>query len=255
VVAPDVPAERIDESDLIDQMEKGAKHNSNIETRKANRNQAVQDIAAKLEKGLQLRAEAERIIAEADKLAQEAGQLKAKLESAPPLPEPIDLSVLRQKIAGAKGINQAISDKEKKTQFLADAERIEAEAKKLTDNIAEREAGKMLSISIAQLPVEGIAFGDGEVLMNGVPLDQASDAEKIKISVAIAMALNPKLKVIRIRDGSLLDASSMKIIADMAAEKDFQIWVEKVDESGKIGFVIEDGQLKTENKLQEKTAI
>jgi hypothetical protein len=39
----------------------------------------------------------------------------------------------------------------------------------------------------------------------------------------------------------------MKILEEMVDEKDFQCWIERVDSSGKIGFVIENGQL----KLQE----
>jgi len=33
----------------------------------------------------------------------------------------------------------------------------------------------------------------------------------------------------------------------MVKDKDFQAWIEKVDETGKIGFYIEDGELITEN--------
>ncbi len=80
-------------------------------------------------------------------------------------------------------------------------------------------------------------------MLNGVPLTQASDAEQLRASLAIAMALNPKLRVIRVRDGSLLDSNAMKIIAEMAETKDFQVWIERVDDSGKVGFVLEDGHV------------
>jgi hypothetical protein len=36
----------------------------------------------------------------------------------------------------------------------------------------------------------------------------------------------------------------MKIVSDMAETKDYQLWVEKVDESGQVGIVIEDGMVK-----------
>lgn len=59
----------------------------------------------------------------------------------------------------------------------------------------------------------------------------------------MAMALNPTLRVIRIDDASLLDSDHMAMMEAMAAEQDYQIWAEIVDESGKVGIYIEEGQV------------
>jgi hypothetical protein len=50
--------------------------------------------------------------------------------------------------------------------------------------------------------------------------------------------------VLRIRDGSLLSEKSMAVIAEMAEANDFQVWVELVDTSGRVGFVLEDGTVR-----------
>jgi hypothetical protein len=81
-------------------------------------------------------------------------------------------------------------------------------------------------------------------MLNGVPFDQASDAEQLRASVAIAMSAKPKLRVIRVRDGSLLDENGMKLLADMADEFDCQVWCEYVGTDSPTGFVLEDGHLK-----------
>ena len=95
-------------------------------------------------------------------------------------------------------------------------------------------------------PVKGLDFGAGKVLYQGVPFSQASAAEKLRVSMGIAMALNPKIRVIRIEDGSLLDSTSMKIIYDMAKDKDYQIWVETVSEKPEgHGWFIVDGAIIT----------
>lgn len=107
----------------------------------------------------------------------------------------------------------------------------------------ERNEQKAAAIEAANLPVPGLAFGDGAVTLNGVPFEQASDAEKLRASVAIAATLAGKLKVIRIRDGSLLDDDGMRILADFGEQHGMQIWLEKVDSSGRVGFVIENGEL------------
>jgi hypothetical protein len=49
-----------------------------------------------------------------------------------------------------------------------------------------------------------------------------------------------------IRDGSLLDSKRMDALEQIVQDQDFQLWVERVDESGKVGIVIEDGQVKTD---------
>ena len=97
---------------------------------------------------------------------------------------------------------------------------------------------------VTDIPVENIHFGDGIILLDGVPFEQGSDAEQLRACLAIAMARNPELKVIRIREGSLLDEDSEKLVREIATKKGFQIWQEKVDSSGKVGFFIEEGKLK-----------
>ena len=101
------------------------------------------------------------------------------------------------------------------------------------------------------MPVEGLSFGDGVVLYNGVPLEQCSQGEKIKISTSIAMSTevnDNQLKVVLIKDGSLLDEDNMKLITNMALDKDYQVWIRKLTSTGKVGIVIEDGEIKSINK-------
>jgi len=117
----------------------------------------------------------------------------------------------------------------------------------LTNKIKAIDEEKAKKLSEAQMPIEGLTWDDNGVLFKGIPFNQLSAAEQLKVSMAIAMAANPKLKVILIRDGSLLDPDNLKVIEEMAKDKDFQIWIEKVDESGNIGVYIEDGEIKKVN--------
>lgn len=112
-----------------------------------------------------------------------------------------------------------------------------------------RKKQKADAIAAAKMPIEGIGFGDGMVLLNELPFDQASDAEQLRASISIAAAMSPRLKVIRVRDGSLLDEEAMKTLAAWAAEKDFQVWIERVSADAKVGFVLEDGRLKNNGQL------
>jgi hypothetical protein len=61
------------------------------------------------------------------------------------------------------------------------------------------------------------------------------------------MASKPELRFLLIRDGSLLDDKGLAILEQMAHENDYQILMEKVDTSGKVGIFMEDGTIKAVN--------
>jgi len=63
----------------------------------------------------------------------------------------------------------------------------------------------------------------------------------LRASIAIAIAANPKLRVLIVRDGALLDDDSMKIVAEMAEANECQIWLETVASGRPSAVVIEDG--------------
>ena len=45
-----------------------------------------------------------------------------------------------------------------------------------------------------------------------------------------------------------MDNSSKAIVKEMAREFGYQIWAEEVDETGTVGFYIEEGEIKSENE-------
>lgn len=100
------------------------------------------------------------------------------------------------------------------------------------------------ALQLATFPVEGLGLDDGDVTFEGLPFGQLSSSAQLRISLGIAMAMNPKLRVIRITDGSLLDSESMAVVQEMVAEKDYQVWIEIVNEDWQVGVFIEDGQVK-----------
>jgi DNA repair exonuclease SbcCD ATPase subunit len=176
-----------------------------------------------------------------------ADQIVSDAEALPPLGHPPATNEIRARIDAARKANLAVTERERaiarREELAGEVERLEAQARMFTKNMDQREADKARAVAEANLPVEGLAFTSDEVLLNGLPFDQASDAEKLRASVAIAAAKNPKLRVIRIRDGSLLDSSGVAALAAFAAEHDLQIWREVVADDAKTGIVIEDGRL------------
>lgn len=208
--------------------------NQDIEIRKNNRANMAKQISDKR--------------SQAATLTKEADDIQARLDNAGALPEKKNIEEINKVITIAHEKNRQIMLLQQKRTIETEADILEKKSNELTATMEKRESEKQAKIASAKLPVKGISFGVGEILLNGVPFEQASDAEQLKTSIGIAMALNPKLRIIRVRDGSLLDEESMKILAQMADENDTQVWVERVDSSGKIGFVIENGYVKQDEE-------
>lgn len=159
----------------------------------------------------------------------------------------VDIEALKNQIAGAETDNAKI--RQAKTIIEANNKAIakKKEYDELTAKIVGIDNTKKAQLASAKMPIEGLSWEEDKVIYNKIPYDQISAAEQLRVSMAIAMASNPKLKVILIRDGSLLDKDNLKVVEEMAKDKDFQVWIESVDDSGKVGIYIEDGEIKKIN--------
>jgi len=116
-----------------------------------------------------------------------------------------------------------------------------AEYNDYTQQIHDIDTSIQELIHSTEFPIEGLSVDENGIVFNGQPISQASQAEQIKIGLAIAESLNPELQIVLIKDGSLLDKTSMKIIRDFAKQKDCQIWVERVEPDSEDAIIIEDG--------------
>ncbi|WP_162987015.1 AAA family ATPase [Sphingomonas paeninsulae] len=244
-VFENVPAEKVDEQALEDVIGTAVATNSDIEARKLRRESAWgrlevmdTDITACRTRIAQLE---EDLSGQID--TREA--LNKQLNDAEVLPAPIDISEAQEKLRTARETNRQIeaAAKRKAQQLLLT--NLDGKAERLTKSIEGRKDSIAKAFEAAAMPVPGLTFSDGVVLFHGEPFDQVSSAEKLRVSTAIGMASNPKLRVMLVRDGSLLDPEGEELLAAMALEHNFQFWVEAVDTSGKVGIVMEDGAVRS----------
>lgn len=158
------------------------------------------------------------------------------------LPE-IDLGPVERQLADIEAVNAKVRANRQHAQKEDEWKAQQEEAERLTRRLQEIEQEKERRLSAAKMPVEGLAFSGTGVTLNGLPLSQASAAEGLEAAVCIAIAMSPKVRVILIRDGSLLDSEAMAKLAALAIDHDVQFWIEMMDESGERGIVLEDGEI------------
>ena len=115
---------------------------------------------------------------------------------------------------------------------------IDAAKQKLEDIENDRKEA-LLS---ASFPVEGLAFTDDGVTFNGLPFDKGNQcmSDILRVGVAIAVAQDPALKIVRIKDGSLLDSKSRADLLGMLSASGFQAFIETVADSELQALTIEE---------------
>lgn len=229
----DLPDAAIDVDALLLQMEQASARNSEIAAM-----QATEDAVEN--RVLHLTASVSELARALDEAREELRQAQATWEARPKIPAHVDVADLRERIQGARAINRAIEERGERDKMKRQVVDLANDVDRLTDRLEAGKDEKAAAIARADMPVPGLGFGEGVVLYNGLPFDQASSAEQLRVSVAMAMKANPELRVLRIKDGSLLDDDNLALIAAMATADDYQVWIERVETSG-VGVVMEDG--------------
>lgn len=187
-------------------------------------------------------AELNRMRARAEVIKNEQATARARMaEVAEKAIEPIDVSAITDKLINAQELNDKVeaNERRKKAEKQFRAKNLQSEELTLAiEKIVEEKENRL---SEAQFPVPGLSFSEDGVLLNGLPFNQASSAEQLKVSVALGLAMHPKLKVLLIRDGSLLDESSLALLEQMAEENDAQVFVERVSKGKEVSVIIQNG--------------
>jgi len=137
-------------------------------------------------------------------------------------------------------------------QSLALGVKIEAAMKAIETKKSEMEAlenDRVKLIQSAKMPIPGLDFGEDNLIFDGLPFTkkQFSTAAMVVIGTQIIIAMNPALRIMRVKDWALLDTETKEKITDLAAEHDFQIFAELVTDDPTIGFEI------TEQKITEES--
>ena len=167
--------------------------------------------------------------------------------------ELIDIDDLNNQLSTTSNTNSKIRDNIAHKKESASLTTIQNEYDKLDKALDTVREERVSLIQKANMPIPGLSFDDTGLLYNDLPLSQCSDGEKLMVSLGISMALNPTMRVLMIKDGSLLGAKNRAILAKMCEGKDFQCWTEIVmdkagyERDGGSGILIEDGEMVMED--------
>lgn len=163
----------------------------------------------------------------------------------------VDSLEIKSQINGAEETNLRIRTAQTAAKYIRkinkEIKESTAKSNSCSSKIDQIELKKDNAVQNAQFPIEGLSVDENGVLFKGFPFDQAGGGEKMEVSFAILAALNPRLRIVLIDEIGYLDSEMLNKVVALAKENNFQIWATKVDETGKVGIVIEDGEVVSVN--------
>ncbi|WP_295014839.1 ATP-binding protein [uncultured Microbacterium sp.] len=233
--APGTPDVEVSAQDILDEIEAAQDVNQNIEQARRSYSAAA-DMVGDLDRQIEdLKRKRE---AAADRQEEFWKALRLLPES------PVDVEPLRARLTAVDDTNKAVRAGRQWFQVsgeLRAADLAHAEAESDLRAIAQTKSD---GLAAAAFPVDGLSVTDDGVTFNGVPFSQVNSAMRRRIAFAIATAGDPKLRLVIVKDGDLLDADSLAAISDLAEERGFTVLIERDrDESRRIGFTVRDGAL------------
>ena len=235
VAGPDagVPEEEVSASQILNEMRTIEERNREIRDIRVQHESAQEEVRRTEASIAELQTHLKTVQIQTAKVAQEVERLG----------EAKDTSSLEADLASVEDTNRAVRVNAERKTKVAEKDRLRAEYEALTKKIDGLDKKKSDAIAKADLPVEGMDFTEDGITLDGVPFKDGSSSQKMIAALRIAASFNPQLRVIQVRDGSLLDKKNFQIVKDFAEENDYQIWMETVGEGHGSAILIEDGQV------------
>ena len=105
-----------------------------------------------------------------------------------------------------------------------------------TERLDKIKREKKQIFTSSPLPVKGLTFDEEGIYFKGLPFveGQHPSSTIISIGAKIGMALNPNLRMLVIKDGSLLDKKTLKWLVTQCEKENYQLFVEMVADNEEV---------------------
>lgn len=110
----------------------------------------------------------------------------------------------------------------------------QAAAAKLDQQLGLARALPEKLLADADVPIQGLAFAETGVTLNGVSVEHLSDSEKLELGVRIACALAGELKLVCIDGAEKLDRERWEQLMRLADESDVQFFITRVTDAAEM---------------------
>lgn len=142
-----------------------------------------------------------------------------------------DVTEIQSAIENSEVVNRDVAKKVEAVRIDKELHELEVESQRLTDKIQRIDSEKQRRLEDAKWPLPNMSLDDSGVLLDGLPFEQASAAQRLIASVKVGMALNPKLKLFVSKDGNDLDNKTLLELDEILKANGYQMILEFVTRS------------------------
>jgi DNA repair exonuclease SbcCD ATPase subunit len=233
----DAPDEPVDLGELVAELDAVRAENAH----NADLRREAESAAQTLEFSQERHAELKLKLLEAEMAMKQAHVANSEAQASLIGIEDADEAPIRQRMQDVGETNRKVNANKAAEKAVGAAEEAAKQALKLTARLGEIDAEKAEALAASKLPVKDLSFTDDGVTYQGVPFSQASQAQQIKVSCALAFADRPTIRIITVPDASLLDDESLGTMRKIADAYGAQIFEEMVRTDDPAAIRIEDG--------------
>lgn len=151
--------------------------------------------------------------------------------------EPTDTTELREEIDSADKMKSHLAEYDRMTKMQKELEQLETNAAALTGKIELARTLPGTILQEAAIPVEGLTVEDGQPMINGLPITNLSDGEKLNLCVDVAIAKKNNLQLILLDGVERLTSENRELLYKKCKEKGLQFIATRTTDSAELEVV------------------
>lgn len=136
--------------------------------------------------------------------------------------QPVDITQTQAEAAQAEAMKKHLREYSRMRTMQGELEGLEAQSADLTAKIELARSLPGTILETATLPIEGLTVEDGKPLINGLPVSNLSDGEKLNLCVDVALAKPNALQIILIDGAEKLSDANREALYQRCKERGLQ---------------------------------
>ena len=151
-----------------------------------------------------------------------------------------DNTELREEIASADKMKSHLSEYDRMVKMQGELTKLEADGEILTGKIELARTLPGTILQEAAIPVEGLTVEDGQPMINGLPITNLSDGEKLNLCVDVAIAKKNNLQLILLDGVERLTSENRELLYKKCKEKGLQFIATRTTDNTELEVVYLD---------------
>lgn len=151
--------------------------------------------------------------------------------------QPVDIAPMQEEVKIAETMKRHLNEYSRMTEMQSELEILENNSAALTEKIELARSLPGTILETAKLPIEGLSIENGIPLINGLPVSNLSEGEKLQLCVDVALSKPNNLQILLLDGVEKLSEKNRKALYDKCKEKGLQFIATRTTDSAEMEVV------------------